>query len=400
MKRINFLEHWVMKPMTEVVKWASGGTPKATVKEYYDNGSIPWLVIGDLNDGIVTTSATKITQLGLENSSAKVVPANTLLVAMYGSIGKLGITGMECCTNQAIAFAKELIGVTTKYMYYFMMSRRNELIEKGKGGTQKNISQTVLNSMNVPVPPLPEQQRIVAKIEELFAELDNSVAMLKKVKEQLEIYRQAVLDSAFENIRENEVITTFFEISNGLTKNSQRNAFSIQMPYLRVANVYFNKIDLTEVKEIGVKENEVDKVLLKKDDLLFVEGNGSKEQIGRVAVWNGKIKNCLHQNHIIKARTFGNMIPQYAMYYFMSQMGREQILDVASSTSGLYTLSSNKIRNLSLPNCSLSEQQRIVNEIENKLSLCSNLSESIEMGLQQADALRQSILKKAFEGEL
>ena len=92
--------------MTEVVTWGSGGTPKATESQYYDNGDIPWLIIGDLNDGVVTESQSKITELGLKNSSAKIIPAGTLLVAMYGSIGKLGITGIECCTNQAIAFAK------------------------------------------------------------------------------------------------------------------------------------------------------------------------------------------------------------------------------------------------------------------------------------------------------
>ena len=83
---------WQIKKMTEVVEWGSGGTPKATEKMYYENGTIPWLVIGDLNDGIVIDSSSKITRLGLENSSAKIVPKNTLLVAMYGSIGKLGIT--------------------------------------------------------------------------------------------------------------------------------------------------------------------------------------------------------------------------------------------------------------------------------------------------------------------
>ena len=139
--------------MTEVVTWGSGGTPKATESQYYDNGDIPWLIIGDLNDGVVTESQSKITELGLKNSSAKIIPAGTLLVAMYGSIGKLGITGIECCTNQAIAFAKELRGVSTKYMFYYMAMMKSKLISMGKGGTQNNISQTILKSLNVIVPP-------------------------------------------------------------------------------------------------------------------------------------------------------------------------------------------------------------------------------------------------------
>ena len=184
--------NWEVRKMPSVVKWSSGGTPKATEKQYYENGSIPWLVIGDLNDGIVTKSESKITKLGLENSSAKMIPKGTLLVAMYGSIGKLGITGIECCTNQAIAYAKELYGVTTEYLYYYMAMMKPKLISKGKGGTQKNISQSVLNSLDVIVPPLSEQKRIVARIEELFSELDSGVETLKKTKQQLAVYRQTV----------------------------------------------------------------------------------------------------------------------------------------------------------------------------------------------------------------
>lgn len=134
MKTKQLPDGWEIKKMPEVVKWGSGGTPKATVKEYYENGNIPWLIIGDLNDGIITKSASKITELGLKNSSAKLIPSGTLLIAMYGSIGKLGITGMECCTNQAIAFAKEMHGVTTQYMYYYMMLMKSKLISMGKGG--------------------------------------------------------------------------------------------------------------------------------------------------------------------------------------------------------------------------------------------------------------------------
>ena len=86
-KEKNLPNGWAIKPMTEVVTWGSGGTPKSTESQYYDNGDIPWLIIGDLNDGVVTESQSKITELGLKNSSAKIIPAGTLLVAMYGSIG-------------------------------------------------------------------------------------------------------------------------------------------------------------------------------------------------------------------------------------------------------------------------------------------------------------------------
>ena len=98
--------------------------------------------------------------------------------------------------------------------------------------------------------------------------------------------------------------------------------------------------DLSEVFSIGVKENEIEKTTLQPGDLLFVEGKGSIEQIGRVAVWDGSIEPCLHQNHLIKVRFDREQInPVYALFYFMSQEGRSQIVRKAVSTSGLHTLS-------------------------------------------------------------
>ena len=134
------------------------------------------------------------------------------------------------------------------------------------------------------------------------------------------------------------------------------------MPYLRVANVFYNRLDLREILKIGVKEEEIEKTLLQAGDLLFVEGNGSIEQIGRVAIWDGSIDPILHQNHLIKAR-FNNEIiaPEYALFYFMLQDGRQQIISKSVSTSGLNTLSVNKVSSLLLPIPPIALQNQFAN---------------------------------------
>src|SRR5690606_11599897 len=129
--------------------------------------------------------------------SSKLVEEGTLLLAMYGSIGKLGIAGMKLATNQAIAFA-EKNEIDTKYLFNFLRFARPHLSKLGKGATQQNISQTVIKAFPFPLAPINEQKRIVAKIEELFSELDNGIAALKTAREQLKIYRQAILKHAFE----------------------------------------------------------------------------------------------------------------------------------------------------------------------------------------------------------
>ena len=296
--------------------------------------------------------------------------------------------------------AKENVDSKFLGLYFQTQEYRNFVSYQSQGVNICNLKKKDIESLQIPLPPLPTQHAIVTRIETLFAELDKAVQHLRTAQQQLKTYRQAVLKAAFEECDSYEKITNCFDVTGGLTKNSQREKFSIKMPYLRVANVYYNRLDLSEIKEIGVQESEIKDKLLKKEDLLFVEGNGSKEQIGRVAVWDGSIENCLHQNHIIKGRPLGTMLSKFALYYFISDFGREQILKVASSTSGLYTLSTEKVRNLKVPSCSLTEQQRIVKEIESRLSQASASSAYIENALQQAEALRQSILKKAFSGEL
>ena len=163
---------WKEFKLSEVGTWGSGGTPSKSDKEYF-GGDIPWLLIGDLNDGVVESYQHTITRRGLDNSSAKIIPPGTLLIAMYGSIGKLGKTGMHCATNQAIAFCKpkeELVDLD--YLFYFLMGKRSDLFSLGKGLAQKNISQKVLKSFQIALPPIPEQKRIVEKIKELMALCD------------------------------------------------------------------------------------------------------------------------------------------------------------------------------------------------------------------------------------
>lgn len=140
--------------------WGSGGTPRASESSYY-GGEIPWLIIEDLNDGVVRRSTRKITQLGLENSSAKIVPPGTLLIGMYGSIGKLGITGISCATNQAIGFCKcDSSRVDTEFLFYLLLHERDQLLRAGRGGTQQNISQEFLKEYEVSLPRLSEQKEI------------------------------------------------------------------------------------------------------------------------------------------------------------------------------------------------------------------------------------------------
>ena len=189
--------NWEWQEMREFVKWTSGGTPKATEKAFYENGTISWLITADLNDNWVYSSQKAITDLAFKSSSTKMVEIGSVLVAMYGSIGKLGIAGIKCCTNQAIAFSKELNGVDNKYLFYYFKAIKSYLISLGKGGTQANISLTVLNSLTIPLPPtIDEQCHIVARLEDLLLGLNSARDRLEKIPAILRRFRQSVLSAA------------------------------------------------------------------------------------------------------------------------------------------------------------------------------------------------------------
>ncbi len=190
------------------------------------------------------------------------------------------------------------------------------------------------------------------------------------------------------------------EVIGGLTKNRKREQLNKQLPYLRVANVYANELRLDDVTKIGVQENELNRVLLEKGDLLIVEGNGSPEQIGRLAIWDGSIEPCVHQNHLIKVRLQENKCGNYLMYWLSSLGGRDAILQVASSTSGLYTLSISKVSGLPVPFPPLGEQIEIYNAVSSKLSSIERLEQEIDVQLIKVDKKKQSILLAAFSGNL
>jgi type I restriction enzyme S subunit len=189
-------------------------------------------------------------------------------------------------------------------------------------------------------------------------------------------------------------------VTGGLTKNARRNAIPNRVPYLRVGNVYANELRLDRVDEIGCTAAELAKTELFFGDLLIVEGNGSLDQIGRVAIWHGEIEGCSHQNHLIRARLDEHVIPQFALYWLLSPGGRSAIERVAASTSGLYTLSITKIQGLPIPACGREEQHEIVRRIDTAFTWLERLTAEHAHAARLGLKLDQAILAKAFRGEL
>ena len=268
---------------------------------------------------------------------------------------------------------------------------------------QKRVPPKFIAGTVIPVPSVDEQRRIVFRIEEMFSELDNSVSTLQKTKEQLAVYRQASITSAYPMMTEENTkkLSEISDITGGITKGRDlKQAETIYLPYLRVANVQNGFLDLTEIKEIELKVDEKEKYLLKKGDVLYTEG-GDRDKLGRGTVWNEEIPDCVHQNHVFRARVDKSIaIPEYVAYWSMGSYARTYFFRKGKQTVNLASINKTVLSNLELPIPDLGTQEKILAEIESRLSVCDSIEHTVDAALQQAEAMRQSILKQAFEGRL
>ena len=386
---------WKETELGKIAFTTSGGTPSRKNENYYSGGTIPWVKSGELEFGTITKTEEFITQAGIDNSSAKIFPKGTLLIALYGAtIGKLSFLGIDAATNQAVCGIFENDTVDLKYLYYFLLFQRPNLVRQGIGGAQPNISQTILKKLMVPYPKeKSEQERIVAKIEELFSKLDNGVETLKKTKQQLAVYRQAVLKESFGEIKEYIPLGKITVSRLGKMLDKEKNTGILQ-PYLRNINVRWFSFDLSDLLEMRIEPEENEKYSVTKGDLIICEGG----EPGRCAIWE-QDETIFYQKALHRVRFTDDSNPKFYMYYFWfaAQTGK---LNPFFTGMGIKHLTGQSLVKVPVPTARKEEQDLIVQEIESRLSVCDSIEKTVDTALLQAEAMRQSILKKAFEGRL
>lgn len=306
-----------------------------------------------------------------------------------------------------------------KYTFWFIS--QEQFIRGGiatYSGTvgQQRISMDYVRTYPIPVPPLLEQQRIVDRIESLFAKLDEAKQKALATLDSFETRKAAILHKAFtgeltaqwrkehgvgmESWETHELVECF-EIVSGIQKTPARSPRHNPIPYLAVANVYRNKIDLSDIRYFEVTPEEIEKLKLQDKDILIVEGNGSGKEIGRCAMWHNELPLCVHQNHIIRIRNKSpKILPEYVLYYLNSETGKSVMQERAKTTAGLFNLSAGKVKTIPLPFASLDEQAEIVHILDNLIAKEQQAKEAAEKVLEQIDLIKKSILARAFRGEL
>ncbi|MDO8317233.1 MAG: restriction endonuclease subunit S [Flavobacterium sp.] len=304
-----------------------------------------------------------------------------------------------CSTDiLVLKLSEECIG---KYLHPIMFSTTfvNKMSDNTSGVNLPRVSTKFILNYEIPLPPLETQQAIVSKIEELFSELDKGIEDLKTAQQQLKTYRQSVLKYAFEG-KKRILFETIVESSqNGLSKRSGSDGEEFNV--LRLADIKNNIIVIDNPRKIRMTSSEIVKYKLNENDLVCIRVNGSKDLVGKlVFITNNDDKNkWAYCDHFIRFTLKINFSSKFIHYYFQTIEVRKFIHDNMVTSAGQNTVSQVTIKNIFVPDCILEEQHRIIQEIESRLSVADKMEESIAQSLQQAEALRQSILKKAFKGE-
>ena len=328
----------------------SGGTPSRDKSELYYGGSIPWVKSGELRENYITDTEEKITHIALNESSAKLNSANSILLAMYGAtVGRMAILGVDAATNQAICAIKpNPEKADLRYVFHALQAKVPDFIHRAKGGAQPNISQRMIRETEINLPSLEEQKRIAAildKADSLRRKRAQAIALAD------DFLRATFLDMFGDPVTnpkgwaENCKLSDVAEIVSGITKGRVTKGEELfDVPYLAVSNVQDRFIKLDVVKRIEATKDEIERYKLLKDDLLLTEG-GDPDKLGRGALWDGSIENCIHQNHVFRVRVNSELIlPVFLNWLVGSQRGKSYFLSAAKQTTGIASINMRQLK--------------------------------------------------------
>ena len=399
-------EGWVWCYLNDIGRWQSGATPNRGVKAYF-GGTIPWLKTGDLNDDYVKEIPERITVRALNETSVKLNPEGSVLIAMYGAtIGKVGILTFPATTNQACCACSELNGVDNRFLFYFLISHKDEFIRQAGGGAQPNISKEIIINTPIPVPPIEEQRRIVHEIEKWLSILKDIDESRVSIQTSVDTCKARVLDLAihgklvpqdpsdepaiellkrinpdfvpsdnlhYEGDLPNgwcfSTIGDLFKHNTGKALNGRERNGEDQR-YITTSNLYWDRFDLKAVRTMPFTEAEKEKCRATKGDLLVCEGG----DVGRAAIWPYDF-DIMIQNHIHRLRPKEDFSVRFFYYIFLLY---KQTGLIGGKGIAILGLSSRELDRMVVPVPPISEQYRIVSIIEKLFaqmdSLAINLS--------------------------
>ena len=396
---------WEIKTLGEISEIMNGGTPDTTISKFWDGENL-WITpkdMGKLHGVFVDDTLRKITAEGLKNSSAKILPPNSIILSSRAPIGHLAINTKPISTNQGCKGLVPKKNVETLYLYYFLTKSVDLLNSLGTGATFKELSGSKLANVEIPLPPLSEQQRIVSILDEAFAAFAkakaNAEQNLKNAKELFESYLQGVFENKGEDWEEKTLGEVCILISKGSSPKWQGIKYVDEPGVLFVTseNVGENTLLIEHRKYVEEKFNISDKKsILKNGDVLT---NIVGASIGRTAIFDlDDIANINQAVCLIRCNQ-ELLFNEFLMYLLNSPFTKQHLHDNEVDNARA-NLSLGFFRSMSIPLPKLSEQINVVEKIKAFHTETQKLEVIYQQKINDLEELKKSVLQKAFSGEL
>jgi type I restriction enzyme S subunit len=325
------------------------------------------------------------------------MPSGSVLFSSRAPIGYVAIARGSVCTNQGFKSFIPSDAVTSEYLYWFLRHATSAIRATGSGTTFAEVSKKRIQPFEVPLPPLNEQRRIVAAIEEHLSRLDAADASLEQARSRIDALARhtvaAALSGDWPLVRLKEVTE-----SQIYGTSAKAGADSDGVPVLRMGNINGGRLDFTDLKYLPADHPDVAKLTLEPGDLLFNRTN-SAELVGKSAVFTSH-EHMTFASYLIRVRLTDRCDPRWAALVINGPPGREYIASVRTQQVGQANVNGSKLAAMPIPLPSAAEQRRIVAEVEARLSALDALRASIQRAQRRSASLRAAVLAKAFRGEL
>lgn len=338
----------------------------------------------------------------------KIAEKNDILLSVRAPVGPTNLAPCKVCIGRGLTAIRPSAELVTRYVLLFFKYYEGQLAAKGTGTTFKAITQDVVKNLEIPVPPLSEQERIVARIEELFSQLDAGVETLKKTKTQLALYRQAVLKEAFDSAEKDSKMLPIHEILTKTRKGMSTGPFGTMIgksdhktsgvPMLGIENIGRGEfVDGNKIYVTEEKAKELNSFLLKAGDII-ISRSGT---VGEICAVPERAEGTLLSTNLMRVSLDNAIIrSDYFIALFQSKgIVLDQIKKLCKGSTRDF-LNQTILKQIIFPVPSIEKQAEIVSNIEARMSVCDSIEQTVVTASDQAEAMRQSILKQAFEGRL
>ena len=399
---------WASVRLGDFGTWRGGGTPSKANAEFWSNGSIPWISPKDMGPEVLTGTQDAISVSAVAGSSVRLVPAGSVAVVVRSGIleRKLPVAWVpfEATLNQDMKALTPNVGIEPKWVSWGLRAYEREILDRCRktGTTVASIDSRKLMDFEFPVPPLEEQRRIVAILDDHLSRVDAAERFVDHADRRFRgLVKSLMMQLVPDAPRPGWRMVTVAEagtIQLGRQRHPDWHTGPEMRPYLRVANIFENRIDTTDVMEMDFT-GIFDRYRLEPGDVLLCEGQ-SPEFLGRPAIYRGEPREVAFTNSLIRFKANADVMPEWALLVFRRHMHLGRFMKESRITTNIAHLSARRLKDVEFPIPPLSEQARLVATADEQFGSIEVLRDQLKAQRLRAAALRRSLLEAAFSGRL